>query len=579
MTPEQIRERNDKNLLIAELQTAGARFKGHTCCCPFHEDSRPSAGIFQSEDGSWHFRCHACKITLDLFDLRAKARGTSLKEVLTGATVARNSETKPSVFADLDAIRKAMPGRITSEHPYVGADGEIVMIVCRCETPDGKTYRPVRPVGTSWVFGAPPKPWPVYRLPEIAGADTVVLVEGERCADCLIDLGIAATTSAFGAGKASYTDLSPLAGKNLVIWPDADQPGLDHARDVRTRLEELDPATRVTMLDPAALDMVRGEDVVDFVEQLRILGKADAEIAVELYKTIGAARPAGPLTDYRDRLGAIVRGEIRCLPWPTAWPLLTSATRALQPGRVTMIGGKKGSAKSFLVLQAMLSWLADGISAAVTILEGTINEYMDRALAQLAGNAEVTDLEWVRQHPDETQAAVDTWADELARLAAHVTRSPTNVTLEQLADWAQQQAERGRRIICIDPITAAVRTNKPWISDQAFLNRVRTIAESFGVSILLVTHLSKGSSEFTTDALAGSACYERFSDTIIQLHRHDAKASSIKFATGTAQASYNVTAFIEKARAPGAGLKIAYELDGGSLTLRELGAIVKPKKE
>ena len=40
-----------------------------------------------------------------------------------------------------------------------------------------------------------PEPRPLYNLPAIAAAEAVVLVEGEKCADALMQLGIAATTA------------------------------------------------------------------------------------------------------------------------------------------------------------------------------------------------------------------------------------------------------------------------------------------------------------------------------------------------------------------------------------------------
>ena len=32
---------NDRGLLIAELEAAGAKFKGNSCNCPFHDDHHP----------------------------------------------------------------------------------------------------------------------------------------------------------------------------------------------------------------------------------------------------------------------------------------------------------------------------------------------------------------------------------------------------------------------------------------------------------------------------------------------------------------------------------------------------------
>ena len=72
---------------------------------------------------------------------------------------------------------------------------------------------------------------PLYNQIGMAAADTVVLVEGEKCAEALIAKGICATTAMNGAkAPIDKTDWSPLAGKAVIIWPDNDEPGLSYAR-------------------------------------------------------------------------------------------------------------------------------------------------------------------------------------------------------------------------------------------------------------------------------------------------------------------------------------------------------------
>ena len=62
----------------------------------------------------------------------------------------------------------------------------------------------------------------------MATTDTVVLVEGEKCAQTLIDAGVVATTAMHGAhAPIEKTDWSPLTGKHVLIWPDRDKAGWD----------------------------------------------------------------------------------------------------------------------------------------------------------------------------------------------------------------------------------------------------------------------------------------------------------------------------------------------------------------
>jgi len=77
---------------------------------------------------------------------------------------------------------------------------------------------------------APPDPRPLYNQPGMVGAETVVLVEGEKCAQALIDTDVAATTAMHGAkAPVDKTDWTPLNSKCVLIWPDLDKAGWDYA--------------------------------------------------------------------------------------------------------------------------------------------------------------------------------------------------------------------------------------------------------------------------------------------------------------------------------------------------------------
>lgn len=132
-------------------------------------------------------------------------------------------------------------------HPYAGADGSTILEVVRREYRDGRKdivqRRPVpdRPRVFVWSIADVPRPLPPYRLPEILALEpgsTVLVVEGEKHADRLASLGIAATTSVMGAGKASQTDWGPMKGLVVVLVPDNDDVGREHQRDVGARCRE-----------------------------------------------------------------------------------------------------------------------------------------------------------------------------------------------------------------------------------------------------------------------------------------------------------------------------------------------------
>src|SRR5699024_5529946 len=115
----------------------------------------------------------------------------------------------------------------TALHEYLDADGNPVLWRIRCKRADGsKWIRPMHFNGNDFALGNPEEPeagWPLYRLPELLAEPErpVWLVEGENCADALSGLEFIATTTG-SASSAEGADLSPLAGREVTIWPDND---------------------------------------------------------------------------------------------------------------------------------------------------------------------------------------------------------------------------------------------------------------------------------------------------------------------------------------------------------------------
>ena len=139
-------------------------------------------------------------------------------------------------------------GPHTGKWDYLAADGSLLACVYRHDTPSGKQYRP-------WDVRARamrmPEPRPLYNLPAIAAAEAVVLVEGEKCADALMQLGIAATTAMGGAATAiDKTDWMPLAGKTVAVWPDHDEAGARYAAAVIQKLVSIGATVRRVGVPP-----------------------------------------------------------------------------------------------------------------------------------------------------------------------------------------------------------------------------------------------------------------------------------------------------------------------------------------
>jgi hypothetical protein len=143
-------------------------------------------------------------------------------------------------------------------YPYGDETGMLLFEVVRQEKPSPNGGKPekkfhqrrvnadgTRTLGTKGVRQVP------YKISEllaaIAAGETIFIPEGEKCVHAMAALGLAATCNAGGAGKWP-DELTPhFNGADVIILPDNDGPGRDHARLVEKKLHGT--AKRVQILD------------------------------------------------------------------------------------------------------------------------------------------------------------------------------------------------------------------------------------------------------------------------------------------------------------------------------------------
>ncbi len=125
-------------------------------------------------------------------------------------------------------------GQPTASWNYYDKSDQVIVTVYRYNTDSGKRYLPFDVKRSSFTL---PETRPLYNIPGIMKSDKVILVEGEKCADALIEQGMTATTAMLGANAPiEKTDWSPLKGKHVIIWPDNDEPGKQYAEKVVKKL-------------------------------------------------------------------------------------------------------------------------------------------------------------------------------------------------------------------------------------------------------------------------------------------------------------------------------------------------------
>jgi putative DNA primase/helicase len=126
--------------------------------------------------------------------------------------------------------------------PYEDHAGQLLGYIARFDGPNGKEFRPLTlwrlKAGseTSWRWVGWPAPRPLYGLRRLAERPSapVVVCEGEKAADAAARLlpAFAAITSPNGSKSCDKADWSPLRGRAVTVWPDADAAGLAFAKAV-----------------------------------------------------------------------------------------------------------------------------------------------------------------------------------------------------------------------------------------------------------------------------------------------------------------------------------------------------------
>jgi uncharacterized protein (DUF927 family) len=163
------------------------------------------------------------------------------------ALAARPQRDRGEVVAPVPDDAPPMPaahpkhGRPASVWDYCDAAGRLLFRVCRFDQRGGgKEVLPLslwREAGKlAWRWRGLPEPRPLYGMDHLAAKPgaVVLVTEGEKDADAARALlpDLVAITSPNGSRSAGKADWSPVRGRRLLLWPDADAPGAAYAADV-----------------------------------------------------------------------------------------------------------------------------------------------------------------------------------------------------------------------------------------------------------------------------------------------------------------------------------------------------------
>lgn len=177
-------------------------------------------------------------------------------------------------------------------YPYCDAAGNLVFEVVRKVPKDFRQRRPDPGQPGRWLWNLKGIERIPYRLSELLAAPVdslVFVVEGEKDADRLASLGLVATCNAGGAGKWRKEYSQHLQGRAVVILPDNDEAGHDHAADVAKKLAGIAASVRIIELP----GLPEKGDVSDWLDA----GNTFADLDALVTASAGAAPARGSSDD------------------------------------------------------------------------------------------------------------------------------------------------------------------------------------------------------------------------------------------------------------------------------------------
>jgi len=476
-------------------------FMGH---CPVHDDKNPSLKITgEPHDAKVHcFGGCDWKTVRDALLARGCAAFDADNLDETYISPARRDTDKKGAPADdcweivypipddapfpMTEFKKGYPPP-AAHWEYLDRNCKLIFYVFRYDLGGGKDVVPQtlwknKTTGAfEWRWKAFPAPRPLYNLHLLAAHPDrpVSVMEGEKATDAAAKLlpGHVVITSSGGCQAAGKTDWTPLAGRDVIIWPDADDSGKKYAEDV-ARLAHKAGASSVKIL-PILDGKISGWDAANAV--------AEGWTPEQAAEYLATAEPWQPPADNAptgaaDNAQADKPTKPICLadvqPVPVSWLWEGRIAR----GKITLIAGNPGLGKSFLALD-----LAARVSTGMPFPDGTPG--CQGKVFLLSAEDDMADT--IRPRLDAAGADCGNILarryGDLGNLDAQLPQLETDLKNERPV------------LLVIDPITAFLGRLDAHRNDEirSLFARLTELAARYGVAVVVISHLNKSTAQGT----------------------------------------------------------------------------------
>jgi len=412
--------------------------------CPAHDDHKPSLSITLAEDGKILIKCFGgCKLP----DI-CKVLGIEIKDLFPNNPSSRNNNEPEAVYNYTDEF-----GRILFE--VVRFPGK--RFSQRVPTPDG--YR--------WSLnGVRRVPYNLEALTK-AKLDTQVFIpEGEKDCNRLGTLGLLATCNPGGAGKwrADYNRF--FTARPVVVLPDNDSVGTEHAKQVVEHLLPIAREVKLVILD----DLPPSGDVSNWLDTGGTLD--DLMVRVKEAPALTRTDRATPIIR---RLAEVVPRDVDWL-WPNRFPM----------GKLSLIVGDPDVCKSFLTL-----YIASRVSNGLPWPDLPDEPITKGGVVLMSAEDDIEDTvvpRLIKQEADLTQIiALEGVSKQDRQFYFNLARDLP--ALEQAINQAENV-----RLVVIDPISAfcGMTDSHKNAEVRGLLGPLAQLAAKHRVAVIAVSHLRKG---------------------------------------------------------------------------------------
>ncbi len=235
--------------------------------CPFHKPDKHPSFSFNTETGVW-------------YDFHDGTGGNAVRFYMR-----LHSLSKEDALAEIKRKYLTITDKkvIEAIYDYKDENGNLAYQIVRYKP---KTFVARKIEQGRFVYGLKGVELIPYRLNEFIDKEEVCIVEGEKDADNLVELGFVATTAPFGALKWKENYNKYFKNKKVYIFHDNDKVGIQHAKQVALNLHKVASLVKIITLDYS----MPHEDISDWIDR-NLLSLSKEEVAKKLRDIINATEP------------------------------------------------------------------------------------------------------------------------------------------------------------------------------------------------------------------------------------------------------------------------------------------------